>query len=126
MSRRGVQLALVAVLGLVLSTTAGFDTAPAINETRGTSATSTAPGAAQLLVHLGGSTVLGDAVLVPARHDRSASAARAQRLVAIVAVLLGGALALRSRSPTRHRHHGLPVWSGWFADPGRLRGPPAV
>jgi hypothetical protein len=120
MSRRGLQLVLVAVLGLVVWTMTGAVTV------RDTALTGGGTTREQVVAHLGSATKGQAAALVRAPSDRSGSAGRAQRLGAIVAVLVGVGLALRSRSPTRRRDHAVPVWSGWFADPGRLRGPPAV
>ena len=124
MSRCGAQLVLVAVLGLVLWTMAGADT---VRDRAAEGSSSAVPSAEQLAVHLAGGGVGGQATsLVRAPHDRSGRAARAQRLLAIVAVLVGGALAVRSHPSARKSYHALPVWSGWFADPGRLRGPPVI
>jgi len=114
-----VRLVLVAVLSLIAWTTAGADRG-------GADSTS---GAGELAAHVAGHA-LGRApiALVATTRDRSGSGgnARAQRLVLLVTVLVSGAFALWSPAAAgRRRHDGLPVWSGWFADPGRLRGPPA-
>ena len=124
MSRCGAQLVLVTVLGLVLWTMTGADASGDMAAGGTGSGTSSAE---ELAVHLAGGSVGGQATsLVRAPHDRSGGAARTQRLLAIVAVLVGGALAVRPRLSTRSGHHALPVWSGWFADPGHLRGPPVI
>jgi hypothetical protein len=117
--RRGVRLVLVAVLSLIVWTTTGAEPVEA----------GSASGTGELAVHVAGEAPGGaPTALVPAPRDRSGGAARAQRLVVLVMVLVSGALTLWSPSAAvaRRRHDGLPVWSGWFADPGRLRGPPAV
>src|SRR5688500_8114033 len=119
MSGRGLQVVLVAMLGLAVRTMTGADTVGATaTEPHGESAAAH-PG--ELAVHRHVGERGGQAaVLFRAPFDRSAGAARAQRLVASVAVLVGGALALRSVSAAHRQHLALPVWSGWFADPGRL------
>jgi hypothetical protein len=127
MSRRGVQLLLVAVLGLVLWTVAGADVGRSASAAAaaGGESTASAPGS-ELVAPMGGRGLGGQsAVLARAPHHRSA-VARAQRLATLVIVLVGGGFALRPRWPGRTRVHDAPVWSGWFADPGRLRGPPAI
>lgn len=126
MSRRGAQLVLVAVLGLVLWTMTGADAARGtVGEVNGGPA---AAPATALTGHLTGGTLDGSPVLLAtARSDRAGAVARAQRFLAAVVLLMGGSLALRSVVVAGRRGpHVLPVWSGWFADPGRLRGPPAI
>ena len=127
MSRRGARLVLVAALGLLLWMMTGADGAGASTAAAGEPGAGVGPSTEELAVHLAGGVLGGrTATLVPLQRNRSGSAARAQRLVTVVAVLVGGALALRPLSPSRNGHLALPVWSGWFTDPGRLRGPPAV
>jgi hypothetical protein len=92
---------------------------------RGASAAAAGAPSAELVAPMGGWALGGQAVLTRAPHHRT-PVARAQRLATIVIVLVGGGLALRPRRPGRTRVHDAPVWSGWFADPGRLRGPPAI
>jgi hypothetical protein len=130
MSRRGVQLLLVAVLGLVLWTFAGADvgrSASAAAAGGGESAESTAGApSAELVAPMGGWGLGGQSAVLSRAPSHRTPVARAQRLATLVIVLVGGGPALRPRRPGRTRVHDAPVWSGWFADPGRLRGPPAI
>jgi hypothetical protein len=133
MSRRGAQLLLVAVLGLVSWGTIGGDTTSAVDTTLRDGTTWSTPlpasasGAEQLAAHLAAGVLgsNGAAMTGRARGDHASGAARVTRMIALVAVLLGMVLGTRARPVARWGHHALPVWSGWFTDPGRLRGPPA-
>jgi len=125
MSRRGVQVLLVAVLGLALWTMAGADVGRSASAAASGSEANAAASSSELVAPMGGWGLGGHAVLARAPHHRT-PVARAQRLVTLVIVLVGGGLAFRPHRPGRTRVHDAPVWSGWFADPGRLRGPPAI
>jgi hypothetical protein len=115
--RRGIQLLVMAVLGLVLWTFAGSGGVLAHHDATGVGFEST-PVAA--LSELG-----SHAAIVRTPHDRT-TVVRAQRLMALVAVLVVAGLVAPGRRSDRTRLDDLPVWSGWFNDPGLLRGPPTT
>jgi hypothetical protein len=126
MSRRVAHLVLVAVLGLVVWGTAAAGTVGATETAFLDSGASS--GAEQIAAHLAaGVGVVGRnaAALTGGVRDHAGGAVRVVRGIALAALLLGLAMGRRPRPIARRGHHTLPVWSGWFADPGRLRGPPA-
>jgi hypothetical protein len=117
--RRGIQLLVVSVLGLILWAFAGasgviVDPADGVGSGHDGTALVT-PLSADLGTH---------AAVVRVTHDRI-PAARAQRVMALAAVLVGAGLVVRASRSNRTRLDDLPVWSGWF-DPGLLRGPPTA
>jgi hypothetical protein len=127
MSRRGAQLLLAAVLSLVV----WMATGAGANAGVGGPDLVAVPGSdtGMLGSHADGGELDAHVAVVVRAHGDPSLLARVQRLVAIVVAVAGGGLALRNRWPGRRRfgwRDDAPVWSGWFADPGRLRGPPAI
>jgi hypothetical protein len=120
--RRGIHLVVMAALGFTLWTFAGPG-GLVVAGTDGSASASASSYDSAVVAPLAG--LDAHAAIMRAPHDRT-TVARAQRLVALVAVLVGAGLVERASRSDPARLDDLPVWSGWFVDPGLLRGPPTT